>query len=92
MAVPERQPPLYERLKEINYADFSNQTGIKQPQKKKQAAAAPGKLPGIIRNRRESMENQPRRRGYSPPREITSKPSGEKAKADSGKELLNHGF
>ena len=28
MAVPERQPSLHERLKEINYADFSNQTGI----------------------------------------------------------------
>ena len=27
MAVPERQPALHERLKEINYADFSNQTG-----------------------------------------------------------------
>ena len=31
MAVPERQPSLHERLKEINYADFSNQTGIKAP-------------------------------------------------------------
>ena len=28
MAVPERQPSLHERLKEINYADFSNQIGI----------------------------------------------------------------
>ena len=29
MAVPERQPSLHERLKAINNADFSNQTGIK---------------------------------------------------------------
>ena len=30
MAVPERQPSLHERLKEISCADFSNQTGIKK--------------------------------------------------------------
>ena len=42
MAVPERQPSLYERLKEISYADFSNQTGIRAAEGRSSLKGAEG--------------------------------------------------